>query len=357
MTYKIKKIIAFSLPFQLIFIYSIRHFPVIVETYYSQLIYPWIAHILHLTLGKIPFSIGDILYFVLAVYLIKWLIIRVKGKFKGIRNWIWDVLSTISLFYFLFHLLWGLNYYRIPLSDQLEIETQYTEEELVPITQYFIEKSNALQAELASYDTTKVDFPFDQKELIYKSYNLLVNNNISTININLKFNSLKPSVFSLPLTYMGFSGYLNPLTNEAQFNAKIPPFKIPTLLLHEMAHQLGYAKESEANFIAAIVSIQQEDPYFQYAGYSFAMQYCLGEIARINPEKAKELWNTINPGIIENFREVNAFWAAYENPLEPGFKLFYDHFLKVNNQPQGLTSYNQVVGLLVNYYKKEGMPD
>jgi len=58
--------------------------------------------------------------------------------------------------------------------------------------------------------------------------------------------SLKKSMLSLPLTYMGFSGYLNPLTNEAQVDYLIPKFKLPTTAAHEIAHQLGYAAENEA---------------------------------------------------------------------------------------------------------------
>jgi len=32
--------------------------------------------------------------------------------------------------------------------------------------------------------------------------------------------------------------------------------------------------------------------------------------------------------------------------------LFYDDFLKVNNQPQGLNTYNQMVRLVMGWYKK-----
>ena len=39
---------------------------------------------------------------------------------------------------------------------------------------------------------------------------------------------------------MGFSGYLNPFTHEAQADDLMPLFNTP-LTAHEMAHQLGYA--------------------------------------------------------------------------------------------------------------------
>ena len=54
---------------------------------------------------------------------------------------------------------------------------------------------------------------------------------------------------------MGFSGYINPFTLEAQINMKIPKLNYITTASHEMAHQLGISNESEANFVAFISSI------------------------------------------------------------------------------------------------------
>ena len=51
---------------------------------------------------------------------------------------------------------------------------------------------------------------------------------------------------------MGFSGYLNPFTNEAQVDILIPKYQLPTTASHEVAHQLGYAAENEANFIGIL---------------------------------------------------------------------------------------------------------
>ncbi len=68
----------------------------------------------------------------------------------------------------------------------------------------------------------------------------------------------------------------------------------------------------------------------------------------------------INPGVKANYAEVTAFWKRYENPMEPLFKSVFNTFLKINKQPQGIRSYNQVVALLVNYHEKKpvhGQPD
>ena len=63
----------------------------------------------------------------------------------------------------------------------------------------------------------------------------------SLLKSNYKNVSVKKSLFSLPLTYMGFSGYINPFTNEANINRKIPSTSLTFVINHEIAHQLGIA--------------------------------------------------------------------------------------------------------------------
>jgi hypothetical protein len=200
-------------------------------------------------------------------------------------------------------------------------------------------------------DSLKVVFPYSQEqvfEMNLKGYHLLSNQFSSFEYTN---PSVKKSLISLPLSYMGFGGYLNPFTNEAQVNDKGPMYNFPTTACHEMAHQLGYASESEANFIGFLASIKNDNVYFQYSGYSYALRYCLGNW-RIRDEKVfEELLKTVHPGILKNYKESEDFWQQYETFVEKGFQVFYDNFLKFNQQKDGLGGYSKFVDLMVNYYK------
>ena len=53
---------------------------------------------------------------------------------------------------------------------------------------------------------------------------------------------------------MGYGGYINPFTNEAQVNAKVPQVRLPSISGHEVGHQIGYASESDTNFIGLTVT-------------------------------------------------------------------------------------------------------
>ena len=81
---------------------------------------------------------------------------------------------------------------------------------------------------------------------------------------------------------MGYAGYLNPFTLESQINLKIPTLNLVTTILHETAHQMGYASEKEANFIAYQSAIKNDDPYIRYAGYSFSLRYFFSELYAID---------------------------------------------------------------------------
>ena len=302
------------------------------------------------SLGFIPFSVGDFLYAALVISLILWIWRRFRQKFRDPKLWIPDALASLSIIYFCFNLFWGFNYYRQPLHQTLEIENEYSTEKLIALTERLISKSNELHQSLAENDSAKVDFNYSKNELF--ELTLLGYDSIQKKYPELKYEgeALKRSLYSIPLSYMGFNGYLNPLTNEAQVNTIIVPYKIPTTASHEIGHQLGFAKENEANFIACLVTMNHPDEHFRYSGYTFALSYCLSELFRRDKAKGEELLKTINFGIIENYREVEDFWREHQNPLEPLFAATYNRYLMANNQADGMKSYSYVVALLVNYF-------
>ncbi|TBV26110.1 DUF3810 domain-containing protein [Meridianimaribacter sp. CL38] len=347
----LKSILAFSIVLQIIFLKIIARFPDVVEQLYSNGLYVYISKLMRYVFGWVPFSVGDILYTLATVYILRWLFVNRKRVIKDTKAWILDVLSAVSIGYFAFHLLWAFNYYRLPLHKALNIEKDYTTEALVATTERLISTVNTVHIAITNNDTVKVDMPYSKTELLQKvpkGYDKLSK---KFPHLAYQPKSVKRSIYSLPLTYMGFSGYLNPFTNEAQIDGLIPTFKYPTTASHEVAHQLGYAAENEANFIGSMAAMHHDDIYFKYSGYAFALRHCLHEIYRRDPKQYETLVTKVNKGILKNYQEVRDFWDSYQNPTEPLFKSTYDTFLKANNQIDGMESYSYVVALLVNYFE------
>ncbi|MES2544036.1 MAG: DUF3810 domain-containing protein [Bacteroidota bacterium] len=346
-----KYILPFLLLIQIILLQIISYFPEIIERFYSNGLYLWISNFSRILFGWIPFSLGDILYTLLIIWIIKWLYQNRKMNWKQKTI---AALSFFSVFYFSFHLLWALNYHREPLFEKMNIEKDYTDAELLVFTKKLIAKTNQLQLQITKDKNQKVAFPYSQEQVFEMNLNGYQNLSKQHSFISYKNPSIKKSLLSTPLSYMGFSGYLNPFTNEAQVNNLGPMFGFPMTTNHEMAHQLGYASESEANFIGFLASIKNDDVYIQYSGYSAGLRYCLNNWGIRNEKTFYELRKTIHPGILKNYKENKDFWKSYESFIETGFHIFYDNFLKMNQQKDGLESYSKFVNLMVGYYKEKG---
>lgn len=351
----IKKIIlAVSIVPQIVLVKWLGSHPDLVEKYYSEGIYPYISRFLRILFGWVPFSVGDVFYTVLVFAALRYLYLHGKQIWRRPKQFLMNLGIVLSLAYFIFHFFWGMNYYRLPLEDKLGIQKEYTLADLEKFTDYLIQKTNKTQVHITKDSSLAVQLPYTRNEIFQKTIAVYAQIQSKHPSFSYPTPSLKKSIYSLPLTYMGYGGYLNPFTGEAQVNGKIPILRYPTVSAHEIGHQIGYSSESATNFIGFWITSQSNNPDFKYAAYSHALAYCLSDLRAKDPAKFKALWKRVNPGIKKNYEELNRFWQRYENPTEPIFKSIFNAYLKANNQADGIQSYNRVVGLLVNYDKRYG---
>lgn len=334
---------------QIILIKVLSLFPDFIERYYSNGLYLYLSKISRLLLGWIPISIGDIAYVVLILLVLRWLFINRIGFFKNWKSNGLTILGFISMLYLLFHFLWGLNYYRIPLHEKIGIEKEYTKEQLQNLTLKLIAKTNQLQLKIEKEHYKKVVFNYSEQQMYEMAPNGYHNLPLPLSHIQYQHKSIKSSIFSLPLSYMGFGGYLNPFTNEAQVNYLKPKYSSPLTICHEMAHQTGIASESDCNFIGFIAASQNKDVYFQYSAYAFALNYCLYNLETMEEGSGANYKAYINKGVLDNFNENKTFWKQYHSWIDTFFEYIYDSFLKMNQQKDGMESYSKFIGLLINY--------
>lgn len=351
MNEKIKNGIALSLILQIILVKWIGSHREWVEAYFSKGWYPWVSKFWRTLLGWIPFSVGDLIYLGLLVLALRYIILKYKHIGKHPYLFLRNIAVVLSVAYFTFNLMWGLNYYREPLAKTMGLRDTVTQEELVKFVEKLIEKTNGAQFRITKDTATRVDIPYSKRDIFSKTLE-----GYRTLGERYPFltyedPSIKTSLFSKGLSYMGYAGYLNPFTNEAQANGIMPKFRFPVVCGHEIGHQIGYSAENETNFIGYLVTVGNPDPYFQYSAYAYALSYCLSEIRRRDRIEFDRLYAEVNGGIKKNFKEVADFWEAHENPMEPVFKSIFDTFLKSNNQIQGIKSYRSIVSLLVTYYE------
>lgn len=332
-------------------------YPSAVEKYYAQGIYPVITLVLRFLLGWIPFSIGDILYGLAVLYLLRGLFRVIRRVFQKNTNrqyWLRQFRQTIAVVlwvYVIFNGFWGLNYNRIGIAQQLDLQvTAYTADELAEVINLTIEKLHALDTVALSRRDSfhRKQFLFRQAITSYKE----IEKQLPFLEYNVP--SVKPSLYSYLGNYLGYSGYYNPFSGEAQVNTTAPLVLQPFTTSHEIGHQLGFAKENEANFVGYLAARVSPDAAVQYSIYFDLYIYASRNLMQKDSALAKSLHQKLPVVARKDLRELRAFYAKYENPIEPVIRLLYGNYLKANEQPQGILSYDEVIAWVIAYYRKYG---
>jgi hypothetical protein len=342
----------------LIKLFSLR--PDWVETYYTFGLYPVISKTLRTFFGWIPFSIGDLFYVVAFIWLVvktwKVVLLLKRRQAKSYLSWMLlrKYLQLGLLIYIVFSLFWGLNYSRQGIEKQLGLRLEpYSVNDLFTLTIILQRKLNGYAEKIDSIERLRYndnDFLFNRGG---KAYNDVEN---QFPYLAYSGSSIKRSVFTPVGHWFGFTGYYNPFTAEAQLKTSIPVFLKPFVVCHEIAHQLGYAKENEASFVAYLACKNADDMYFLYSVYFELYRDALFQ-CRLTPNK--ELTETLSKNVHErvkwDIRDLRLYLLNNQNFIEPFMSGAYDRYLKLNNQPKGKATYNEVIAYLVAYMKKFGV--
>ena len=165
MNNRLKNTIALSLIPQIILVKWIGQYPRFIESYYSLGVYPFLSKISRTAFGWIPFSIGDIIYALLFLAIIRYLILNRNKIKQQPKSFIRNIFVVLSTAYFTFHLLWGLNYYRIPLSETLSLEETNSSQALETFVEKLIDKTNETQMLITADSTQMVKVPYTKKQI------------------------------------------------------------------------------------------------------------------------------------------------------------------------------------------------
>lgn len=337
----------------------VSYFPRIVERWYSNGLYPQISRLQRILFGWVPFSVGDLLYLGAAIWILYGLIALIRRLFRRQADRAWlsscgrRIVFVCLLVYVLFNGLWGLNYNRTDIGKQLHLDVRpYSTEELTRLLQGVSDRLRVLDSlRLVGRDELR-----HHSALFGEAIDDYRRRGEGNSLFSYRYPSIKPSIFSYLGDYLGFLGYYNPFTGEAQVNTTVPVFTQPFTACHEIAHQMGYAKENEANLMGylTIRGWGMNSPAFEYAAdfeiYNYAArELYLRDSTLYKPFKAQQ-----GPGLRQDIRELRAFDRRYRNPLEPLIWKAYGRYLRANRQPQGIKTYSEVLAWLIAYQNKYG---
>lgn len=328
-------------------------YPQLIERFYSEGFYRFVCYVLHPVFNLFPFSVGDLLYIAIISYLVYALIRLLKLLFK--KEFLKTGMLLLKLIIswqcgiLIFYLFWGMNYFRPEAAKLLNLkDSTYTTADLKAITAILIDSANATRSRLNVADLAQ------SNDKIYRAALQAINKlSHDSVNFRTYKPGIKPSLLTPLLNYIGTSGYYNPFTSEAQMNYQMPVFDRPVTACHEMSHQMGYATEDEANFAGFIAGIGAHDRLLRYSAYHLAVDEFMHALYFRDSLANKALKPRVSLAVHNDFKEERRYWMSYQSRLEIITSIFYDKFLKVNNQPQGIKTYNRMVQLVMALYKRE----
>ena len=327
-----------------------------------DMVYPYVIRTLQDILagwsGSVDFLLWQLLAVALAVVILASLVAVIAAK-KSVIAWGGWVLSACSLVYLLHTLVWGLNYYAGPLSEDLRMEVgQYTVEELAEATEYYRDKANILAQQVNRSGGTLVYPEFDEladraylgfQRLVYdRSYPIFAGSTLP----------VKQLGWADMYTSMGITGVTFGLTGEAAVNPQIPDVLLPFTMAHEMAHRMCIASERDANFAAFLACSAHPDIEFEYSAYFMAFRYCFNALASVKTVDAAQftadLREGIDPQLQQDLNDYAAFFNEHQDAAATELaNTANDTYLKTSGEKSGIKSYSEVCDLLVNWHIQE----
>ena len=342
------------------------YFPAQVEEWYSWRLYPVLLTLrLWLTVW-LPFSIGDLLYIIVFIYLIYKLIgSLVNIKKEGIsKGKVWRANAIILLVWISFKLLWGLNYDRLGVGHLLDIEQKaYSGAAVDSLVNELIDSLNSTRKQIndakIQVDTLPVGNPAPYFSLAQEAYQSAKS---SYTFLPKQAPRVKATLFNPLADYVGFTGYFNPFTAEGQVRTDMPGLELPFVACHETAHMLGFASESEANLIGYLVATKSTNPYVRYSAYNEIFTYAqreqfvqlaqqkdsVGFMGAVAQNRAR-----LDTLVKQDRKAVRNFFNRHRSSVAPIMSGVYEQYLFLNKQNAGLKSYDEVIGWLIDLKRKQ----
>lgn len=313
-----------------------------VESYYSSGLYPFIARLFSGLSNLLPFSLWDMFWITSILLFIGSLAFHILRKVKfGV--YVLRVLQILALVYAFFYLVWGFNYFRPKIETRLGWTKPLANDSVFrSVLESIITNTNLSYTSLSPSDYPAID------SLIEESY--LKNSKELRIGYPNGTRRPKTMLFSSFFAKSGVSGYFGPFFNEIHLNYYLLPMEYPYVLAHEKAHQFGITSEAEANLAAFVICTTSDDRRLQYSGYVNLLLYFLSDASQF--KNVNEYIKKIDKNVILDLRFQRSHWQGLQNKtLDKVQTAANNAYLKTNHIEEGVKNYNQVVGLVISWYK------
>ena len=149
------------------------------------------------------------------------------------------------------------------------------------------------------------------------------------------------------------SGIYIPFFGESYTAEALLAFEKPFTMAHEMAHGYGITDEGEAGFLALLACRTSSVPVVRYSGFVSYWGYSAGDLSRAAPAAFRDHWEKLPAGIKADILAIQRNWERYRGPLMKVSEKVYDRYLKAQGIDEGSKNYNRVVNLTAAWRAKK----
>jgi Protein of unknown function (DUF3810) len=339
-----------------------RSFPLRVEALFSEGLYPRLGGLLGRAAGVVPFSLAECL--VLGTVLVVSLaalrsvarVLRRQAKAVCVLATAGANLALLAgVAYGLFLLLWGFNYARPPLSSLLGLPVvPAPASELAELATDLVDRSNRERAGLPEDAAGVLRVPGG-----FPSVAERVASGFASASVNLPLLAgmparPKPVFLSGLLSRVGITGIYFPFTGEANVNTTVPDVELPFSAAHEVAHQRGFAREDEANYVGYLACRLHPEGDFRYSGLVSASHYVMAALHAVDPAAAARVQAGRSPAVLRDEAAIRVWIELYRGRANEVGRRVNDAYLKTQGQAEGVRSYGRMVDLLLAERRRSG---
>jgi Protein of unknown function (DUF3810) len=341
-----------------------RSFPLTVEDVFSQWLYPRFGGLLGRTAGILPFSLAEGIVLALGL-VIPAVAVRSLGRIRRrqakassmLGTWGANAVLLAGIGYLLFLLLWGFNYARPPLASLADMPVAPAPlTELAALARELVDQSNRERQSL----------PEDASGVLrieggFASVARRVEAGFASATATLPLlagPSARPKAVFLSglLSRVGITGIYFPFTGEPNVNTTLPDVELPFSAAHEVAHQRGFAREDEANYVAYLACRLHPDGDFRYAGLLAASHYALAALQGVDPPAASRVQAGRTEAVLRDEAAIWAWTLLYRGRATEVGRRVNDAYLKAQGQAEGIRSYGRMVDLLLAERRRRDGP-
>ena len=334
-------------------------FPYVVERFYSRGIYPVLTKIFSHITKYIPFSISEVLIYLLVIGAVVYLVFFIrsffgKDKLRRILTKLIALVTAACFAYAVFVFGWALNYARLPLSSSSGLDVRPSEDaELIALCETLAEQANTMRPHVTEDENGVYTLSRDLSEICADVQTLYDAHAAEIMNLG-GSSRVKPVFTDHALSYVETMGIFSPFTYECHINAEMPDLYQASTVAHEYAHFKGFAREDEANFIAWYTCYLSEDIDFAYSGVMMALNNAMNNLSIIDPAAHSRIYRTLDEGLLRDWQEYAEYWIPFHTKFAEQSGEAYDNYLKSNGIPDGSKSYGRMLDLILAM-QREGL--